>query len=53
VISVGADNHYGHPAPSALAALRRAGALVGRTDLEGTLLVAGSGSWVRMVWGGC
>ena len=52
VISVGADNDYGHPAPSALAALHRAGALVGRTDRDGTLLVAGSGSSVRLVMGG-
>ena len=52
VISVGADNDYGHPAPRTLAALRRAGALVGRTDTDGTLVVAGSGSSVRLVTGG-
>jgi len=52
VISVGADNDYGHPAPRTLAALRRAGALVGRTDRDGTVLVAGSGSSVRLVTGG-
>ena len=52
VISVGADNDYGHPAPPTLAELRRAGALVGRTDDDGTLLVAGSRSSVRLVTGG-
>ena len=39
LISVGADNDYGHPAPSALERLRAAGAQVHRTDLEGTLVV--------------
>lgn len=43
VISVGAGNDYGHPAAAALARLRAAGALVRRTDLEGTLLVESDG----------
>jgi competence protein ComEC len=39
LISVGEDNDYGHPAPSALTRLAEAGARVHRTDLEGTLVV--------------
>ncbi len=46
VISVGAGNPYGHPAPSALAALERAGVPVARTDLEGELTISvGHGRW--------
>jgi competence protein ComEC len=41
LIGVGAGNDYGHPAPSALALLRRAGLVVLRTDLAGDLAVAG------------
>jgi competence protein ComEC len=36
-IEVGAHNLYGHPAPSTLAALRRAGVTTYRTDLDGTI----------------
>jgi competence protein ComEC len=43
VISVGRHNDYGHPAPSALSGLRRLGAQVRRTDLDGTILVEVSG----------
>ena len=39
VISVGLDNDYGHPAPSTLDLLRRAGMLVRRTDLDGDVAV--------------
>jgi len=39
LIGVGADNDYGHPAPSALAGLRACGAVVRRTDLEGSIAV--------------
>jgi competence protein ComEC len=39
LISAGADNPYGHPAPRTLAALRSAGALVRRTDRNGALAV--------------
>jgi len=49
LVSVGADNDYGHPAPQTIAALERAGALVGRTDTDGTLVVVGSGSSLRLV----
>jgi competence protein ComEC len=49
LVSVGSDNDYGHPALSTLAALRRAGAVVGRTDRGGTLVVAGSRRELRLV----
>lgn len=49
LVSVGADNDYGHPSPSVLAALSRAGAVVGRTDLDGTLVVAGDRHALRLV----
>jgi competence protein ComEC len=39
LISVGADNDYGHPAPSTLALLRRLGATTYRTDQSGDLAV--------------
>lgn len=39
VISVGLDNDYGHPAPSTLDLLHRAGMLVRRTDLDGDVAV--------------
>ena len=40
VISVGAHNSYGHPAPATLAALARAGVPVRRTDREGDIALA-------------
>ena len=39
LISVGADNDYGHPAPSTLGALARHGFSVHRTDIEGDIAV--------------
>ena len=39
VISVGAGNDYGHPAPSLLAELRKLGPSVRRTDLSGDVAV--------------
>jgi competence protein ComEC len=39
VISVGADNDYGHPAPETISMLRRAGMLVRRTDEDGDVAV--------------
>lgn len=39
LVSVGADNDYGHPAPSTLVALEATGARVLRTDLDGDLVV--------------
>ncbi|WP_217239922.1 ComEC/Rec2 family competence protein [Streptomyces sp. AC555_RSS877] len=41
LISCGADNPYGHPAPSTVAALRAGGAVVLRTDRDGAVAVAG------------
>ncbi|MDQ0952579.1 competence protein ComEC [Streptomyces phaeochromogenes] len=43
LISCGADNPYGHPAPSTVAALRGGGAEVLRTDEDGAVAVAGGG----------
>lgn len=43
LISCGADNTYGHPAPSTVAALRDGGAVVLRTDEDGALAVVGAG----------
>jgi competence protein ComEC len=40
VISVGAQNRYGHPAPATLAALAAAGVPVRRTDRDGETTVA-------------
>ncbi|WP_406008987.1 ComEC/Rec2 family competence protein [Streptomyces sp. NBC_00637] len=40
LISCGADNPYGHPAPSTVAALRAEGAAVLRTDRDGALAVS-------------
>lgn len=39
LVSVGADNDYGHPATSALEPLSAGGAQVARTDLDGDLAV--------------
>jgi len=39
VVSVGADNAYGHPSPEALALYESVGADVYRTDLSGTVVV--------------
>ncbi|MGI5282807.1 ComEC/Rec2 family competence protein [Nonomuraea polychroma] len=39
LVSVGADNDYGHPAPSTLVLLRRLGATTYRTDQSGDLAV--------------
>jgi competence protein ComEC len=49
LISVGADNDYGHPAPALLRALEQLGFAVHRTDLEGdlALVVAGDAVTVR------
>jgi competence protein ComEC len=39
VISVGADNDYGHPSPATLALLRQLGAQIYRTDLDGDIAI--------------
>ncbi|MFF4757148.1 ComEC/Rec2 family competence protein [Streptomyces sp. NPDC001292] len=48
LISCGADNPYGHPAPLTVAALRALGAVVLRTDRDGALAVTGTGAEVRV-----
>ena len=40
MISVGAGNPYGHPAPPTLAALETAGVPVARTDVDGEIAIA-------------
>ena len=44
VISVGADNRYGHPAQETLERLSAAGTELYRTDLQGTVLIRASGN---------
>ncbi|MFF5518035.1 ComEC/Rec2 family competence protein [Streptomyces coeruleorubidus] len=53
LISCGADNGYGHPAPGTVAALRAGGAAVLRTDRDGALAVVGGGGELRVArdWG--
>ncbi|RME24400.1 MAG: MBL fold metallo-hydrolase, partial [Deltaproteobacteria bacterium] len=43
VVSVGADNRYGHPDGETLARLESAGATVFRTDRDGTILLESDG----------
>jgi competence protein ComEC len=47
IVSCGARNPFGHPNPEALERWRQAGALVLRTDRDGTIFVATDG---RRVW---
>ncbi|MFI6872750.1 ComEC/Rec2 family competence protein [Streptomyces sp. NPDC050400] len=47
LISCGADNPYGHPAPRTVAALRAGGAAVLRTDRDGAIAVVGGGGGGR------
>lgn len=42
LISVGTNNDYGHPAPSALHLLQQTGTMIKRTDQEGDLAVVAS-----------
>jgi competence protein ComEC len=48
VVSVGEDNDYGHPAGDTLALLRRAGAVVARTDRLGDIAVVSDGDDLRV-----
>jgi competence protein ComEC len=48
VISAGAGNDYGHPAPQTLARLARAGATVYRTDLDGDVTIETDGRSIRV-----
>lgn len=47
-IEVGAHNAYGHPAPSTLAQLRRAGPHVYRTDRDGTIRLTVADGRIRV-----
>ena len=49
VISVGADNEYGHPARSTLRRLGAIGAKVFRTDEQGTIVVTTDGRTVEVI----
>jgi len=48
IISVGADNPYGHPSSDVLAALARIGARVVRTDKVGTIIVRTDGRRITL-----
>jgi competence protein ComEC len=48
IISVGADNPYGHPSADVLAALGRVGARVVRTDKLGTIIVRTDGHTITL-----
>ncbi|WP_408896040.1 ComEC/Rec2 family competence protein [Nocardioides sp. R1-1] len=43
LVSAGADNDYGHPAPAVVRALEGAGAAVARTDRDGDIAVVADG----------
>ncbi|GAA3770680.1 ComEC/Rec2 family competence protein [Microbacterium kribbense] len=49
LVSVGADNDYGHPRTETLSFLRADGYTIGRTDQDGVVAVASDGDSVR-VW---
>jgi competence protein ComEC len=49
LVSVGADNDYGHPDQGTLNLLRRAGALVRRTDQDGDIAVVVRGGALSVV----
>ncbi|GAA1904189.1 ComEC/Rec2 family competence protein [Lapillicoccus jejuensis] len=49
LVSVGADNDYGHPAPSTVTALRGDGFQVLRTDQSGDIAVLGDHGGLRYV----
>lgn len=57
LVSVGADNDYGHPAPTLLALLRRVGTASLRTDRCGLIVVAGASPtltvWTERAAPGC
>ncbi|MGJ3509427.1 ComEC/Rec2 family competence protein [Enemella sp. A6] len=49
VISVGADNSYGHPAPSLLRALTEHRMTIARTDQHGAVAIVRDGDRVRVI----
>ncbi len=50
VISVGKDNDYGHPSPTALQLLRHQGSAVFRTDQRGDVAVVADAGAVGVTW---
>lgn len=48
LVSVGADNRYGHPAPGVLARLRERQVQLLRTDRDGSIVVRSNGSSVHL-----
>lgn len=52
IISVGADNLYGHPSADVLAALGRVGARTVRTDRSGTVVIRSDGTRITFEAGG-
>lgn len=48
IISVGSDNDYGHPAPSVINKLIKAGVAVYRTDQSGTIVVTTDGTSIEI-----
>jgi len=48
IISAGAHNPYGHPAPEVLSAYRQLGSEVFRTDQEGAILIEAEGNILRL-----
>jgi competence protein ComEC len=52
VISVGADNLYGHPSADVIASLGRVGAQIVRTDRSGTIVVHSDGKRLTYEAGG-
>lgn len=48
LVSVGADNGYGHPTTRALDMLAGVGAVIGRTDEQGMLFVSGGAASLRL-----
>lgn len=52
VISAGADNDYGHPAPETLATLEDAGSEIGRTDRQGHVAIVVDGAQPSLVAAG-
>ena len=50
MISVGADNGYGHPTDKLLGILKREGTVIVRTDLEGMILLSPTPDGGVSVW---
>ena len=50
IVSVGAENHYGHPTDRLLDILNEVGTAIARTDLEGMILVSPRPDGAVSVW---